>query len=578
MHLEKPQDRADNLPAAHLEEARNEPSHSPDTYMVKTIFPDADLPTIHVEGSPIRVSNLPAIHAREPQIRNLPDIHVQEPSIHPVNSPTVPRGNPVPNVPSRYLIYNDSKTYDYYSDDFIPFLSLYYDSLPGKPWQNLESVTMTDQINPSDKSDHLETNNSKFHKSEPTEISMNGLRVPITKSDTLVDSLIIEQNDYAHTFKSHREPMARKLLPLAVEANFQEIDRHNTKQSFLTNSILLGANSKINDTARTDVEKADEKNIHERFSSKFNNFPIPNFKSNQDIAVNAQNFVPDISKLFNSETTENYPATNEKYIVYLGRDYATDASQNIPHVTFNNDYRYSPSFNDLNHSHHSIGELFFENIFNNVSNTIFPDEKEENTSEEEEKFSFYATPSSSFKSMDYKSESLNTAEPENQTSNESHSEQDHIVRNDIENIHGTLKSVFQRAASEISDENRYSSDGIFSHDHLDEGNENRDSSITDDPTNNSPDTGVTKYVNYENKIKTPILFLAEDKYLDGSYNFEYRSADGTSRQEVGTVLGEGGIRQHGRFAFRNGNGYETRVVYTADEKGYIPIISYSNSS
>lgn len=63
-----------------------------------------------------------------------------------------------------------------------------------------------------------------------------------------------------------------------------------------------------------------------------------------------------------------------------------------------------------------------------------------------------------------------------------------------------------------------------------------------------PDNPTIVYANDGNETNVPIVLLAEDRYADGSYKFEYETADGTLRKEVGSVLESGGVGKYGRYA------------------------------
>lgn len=72
----------------------------------------------------------------------------------------------------------------------------------------------------------------------------------------------------------------------------------------------------------------------------------------------------------------------------------------------------------------------------------------------------------------------------------------------------------------------------------------------------------------------PILRSSQTFDADGSYRFSYESADGTLREETGTIVNPGKedayVASVGLFRFKNPEGEAVEVRYTADTKGFVP--------
>lgn len=73
----------------------------------------------------------------------------------------------------------------------------------------------------------------------------------------------------------------------------------------------------------------------------------------------------------------------------------------------------------------------------------------------------------------------------------------------------------------------------------------------------------------------PIISQSYDAHPDGSYVFQYQSADGSAREEQGFSRvapgsdGAGGVAVQGRFVYNSPEG-PVEVSYIADENGYQP--------
>ncbi|KAG4076876.1 hypothetical protein HA402_015863 [Bradysia odoriphaga] len=61
---------------------------------------------------------------------------------------------------------------------------------------------------------------------------------------------------------------------------------------------------------------------------------------------------------------------------------------------------------------------------------------------------------------------------------------------------------------------------------------------------------------------------------DGSYKFSFETADGSIREETGTIVNPGKedayVARVGLYRFTNPSGEVVEVRYTADTKGYVP--------
>lgn len=84
--------------------------------------------------------------------------------------------------------------------------------------------------------------------------------------------------------------------------------------------------------------------------------------------------------------------------------------------------------------------------------------------------------------------------------------------------------------------------------------------------------GTIKLVKEDEFI--PILKQSEEKNTDGSFTYNYETANGSKRQEVGIVKNPGTDHESlvvkGSFSYIDVNGAEVIVQYIADENGYQP--------
>ncbi|XP_013187910.2 flexible cuticle protein 12-like [Amyelois transitella] len=80
----------------------------------------------------------------------------------------------------------------------------------------------------------------------------------------------------------------------------------------------------------------------------------------------------------------------------------------------------------------------------------------------------------------------------------------------------------------------------------------------------------------ENADKQPVEIITERTLVkpDG-YDFEYKTSDGVSRREEGTLITVGdqqGIGVKGSYSYTAPDGQQYQVTFTADDKGYKPQI------
>lgn len=72
----------------------------------------------------------------------------------------------------------------------------------------------------------------------------------------------------------------------------------------------------------------------------------------------------------------------------------------------------------------------------------------------------------------------------------------------------------------------------------------------------------------------PIVRSSQSFETDGSYQFSFESADGSIREETGTIMNAGKedayVATRGLFRFTNPTGEKVEVHYTADTKGFVP--------
>ncbi|XP_050301337.1 endocuticle structural glycoprotein SgAbd-2-like [Anthonomus grandis grandis] len=76
----------------------------------------------------------------------------------------------------------------------------------------------------------------------------------------------------------------------------------------------------------------------------------------------------------------------------------------------------------------------------------------------------------------------------------------------------------------------------------------------------SPSSGPTKFI--------PILKFANDNEGEGTYSYNYESANTITAQEQGDVRGDG-TKAHGSYSFILPNGEHVSVTYTADQNGFV---------
>ncbi|XP_063361615.1 endocuticle structural glycoprotein SgAbd-5-like [Cydia amplana] len=83
----------------------------------------------------------------------------------------------------------------------------------------------------------------------------------------------------------------------------------------------------------------------------------------------------------------------------------------------------------------------------------------------------------------------------------------------------------------------------------------------------------------EDASKPKIEVLTERTFVnEDGYNFEYKLSDGVSRQEEGSLITVGdhqGIGVRGQYSYVAPDGQEYTVTFTADDKGFNPVIRAS---
>lgn len=124
-----------------------------------------------------------------------------------------------------------------------------------------------------------------------------------------------------------------------------------------------------------------------------------------------------------------------------------------------------------------------------------------------------------------------------------------------------------RSNSGLEEENTATDDIIGNENYTestDNGNFGGDENATDFRSNLATNTYYVK----AGDAAIPIILLADDRFADGSYKFEYESADGSIRKEIGNILPQGGIEQIGRYEYSGDDGRLRQVEYRADEGGF----------
>ncbi|XP_073951986.1 endocuticle structural glycoprotein SgAbd-5-like [Choristoneura fumiferana] len=80
----------------------------------------------------------------------------------------------------------------------------------------------------------------------------------------------------------------------------------------------------------------------------------------------------------------------------------------------------------------------------------------------------------------------------------------------------------------------------------------------------------------EDAPKPDVEVLTENAFVrEDGYNFAYKLSDGISRQEEGELITVGdhkGIGVKGSYSYVAPDGQEYTVTYTADDKGFNPVV------